>query len=326
MSIVKTIMQFATPMLVERLASAMGVNSSLARMALTYAVPAILSAFTAKASSPAGASALLSAVRGTDPNMLSSLEGMLGSPAQAQFSQAGSSMLGTLLGQGGVNNLVSSLSKNAGIGSTAAAALLPLVGQMALGGIAKSSAGMDANGLASLLTSQASSFAAPASAPSITASAPAASGSNLLRWAIPALAAAALAYYFTMSPSKVATEVKPAAEATTTAPAAVDISGVSKTLTDTLGGLTTTLGTITNAETAASALPRLQDATTAIDGLGMATKAFGATEKTAIGGLLATALPAVRAAADKALAIEGVGPIAKPVLDTLFAKIEALAK
>jgi hypothetical protein len=336
MSLVSDIMRYATPMLVDRLAAAVGINSTLARTALTYALPALLSALTSRAATPAGASALFDAVKGTDPNMLSSLEGMLGGAGKDQLIKNGSSMLGSLLGQGGVDSVLSGLTKGTGLGSAAAATLLPLVGQMALGGLAKSASGMDASGLANMLMSQKSSFEAamPAgvadaarSAASAAQHVPAAASGGLARWLIPLAAVLAALWYFMSggeAPKPVETATAPAA--TTAAGVTVEGVDVSGTLTKTFGDLTTTIGTITNAETATAALPKLDETGKAIDGLTAVAGKISAEQKGILGTLITAGLAPVKAAAEKALAAQGVGEIAKPVLDGLFAKIEALAK
>ena len=41
---------------------------------------------------------------------------------------------------------------------------------------------------------------------------------------------------------------------------------------------------------------------------------------------MTAALPTIKDAATKVLAIQGVGDVAKPVVDSLLAKLEALAK
>lgn len=338
MSLVSEIMRYATPLLVDRIAAAVGVNSSIARMALTYAVPAILSAFASKASTPAGASALLGAVQKSDPNLLGSLEGLLGGAGKDQLIKNGSSALSSLLGQGGVDSIVGSLTKNAGIGSGAAAALLPIVGQMAMGGLAKSAGGLDASGLASMLASQKSSFDAaipPVVSDTVrtaaTAAPQAVASMGLAKWLIPLAAVLAGAWYFMNGSSQemAPAETKPAA--TTAAPAAtgavvidgVDVTGtLSKTMTDLKG----TFAGITDAASATAALPKFEAAGKAVDGLATVAGKLDAGQKTVVGALISSALPALRATADKVLATQGVGEIAKPIVDALFVKIEALAK
>ncbi len=335
MSLVSEIMRYATPVLVERIAAAIGINSSLARMALTYAVPAILSAFAGKASTPAGASALLGAVQKADPNLLGSLEGMLGGAGKDQFLKSSSAGLGSLLGQGGIESIVGGLAKNAGIGSGAAAALLPIVSQMALGGLAKSAGGLDASGLANMLSSQQSSFnaAIPSAAKeAVRAAVPdTAGGMGLAKWLIPLAAVlAALWYFMSGSPAPVTTteQAKPAAESTAAAPTGIMVEGVdvSGTLTKTMSDLTGAITGITDAATATAALPKFDAAGKAVDSVAAVASKMSAEQKSAVGTMISAAMPSLRAAADKALAIDGVGAIAKPIVDALFTKIEGLAK
>lgn len=335
MSLISEIMRYATPLLVDRIAAAVGVNSSIARMALTYAVPAILSAFAGKASTPAGASALLGAVQKSDPNLLGSLEGLLGGAGKDQLIKNGSSALSSLLGQGGVDSIVGSLTKNAGIGSGAAAALLPIVGQMAMGGLAKSAGGLDASGLASMLASQKSSFDAaipPVVSDTVrtaaTAAPQAAASMGLAKWLIPLAAVLAGAWYFMNGSSQemVPTETKPAAAPAATGAVVIDGVDVTGTLSKTMTDLTGTFAGITDAASATAALPKFEAAGKAVDGLATVAGKLDAGQKTVVGALISSALPALRATADKVLATQGVGEIAKPIVDALFVKIEALAK
>jgi hypothetical protein len=339
MSIVSEIMRYATPMLVDRIASALGVNSTLARTALSYALPSVLGAFTSKASTPAGASALFNAVKGVDPNMLGSLEGMLGGAGKDQLVKSGSSMLGSLLGQGSVDGLLSGLTKNTGLGGAAAATLLPLVGQMAMGGLAKQASGMDASGLANMLMSQKSSFEAAIPSGVADAARTATSTANhaaqqassgmggLIRWLIPLAAVLAALWYFLSDRTPTTTTTTAATQATTAA-SGINIDGVDVTgsLSKTFGDLTTAIGTVTNAETAKAALPKFEEATKAITAIEGVKAKFTPEHKTLLGTLISAGLTPLKAAADKALATEGVGAVLKPVVDGLFAKIEGLAK
>jgi hypothetical protein len=70
----------------------------------------------------------------------------------------------------------------------------------------------------------------------------------------------------------------------------------------------------------------LEESVKAVDGLSTIATKFSAEQKTLVGTLISAAMPALRAAADKALAINGVGAIAKPLVDGLLGKIEMMAK
>jgi hypothetical protein len=329
MSILSGIMNMVTPIIVDRIAATLGINSSIARTAINLALPAILGAFASKAATPAGAQQLYQSVSNADSGLFNSLDKTLAGSGKDQLMNAGMSSLNGLLGNGAVSALANTLGSKAGIGGSAASMLLPLVGQMALSGLSKSAAGKDASGLASMLTSEFGS-SAPASTQSTTHHSPApaaAPGGGLLKWLIPLVALAALGWYFM---GNTGTKDAMAPATTTTAPAAgalvIDGVDVNQQLTNAMSGITSTLGTVTDAATAQTALPKLTDAVKAVDAVSGVAGKFSADQKTLVSTMLGGLLPAAKAAADQALAKEGVGAILKPVVDGLFAKLEALAK
>jgi hypothetical protein len=425
MSILSSIASMVTPLVIDRVASAIGINSTLARTAINLALPAVLNAFASKAASPAGATAMHNAVTSANPNLFSSLDTLLSGSNKDAFVKSGTATLNNLLGSNAVGQLAGTIGTHSGISSNVSSMLLPMVGQMALSGIAIKSKGMNAHDLSQLLAGDHSAGIAAgtrrvvedhvtrapvqgtttvrevpkAAAATVAAAAPAAArpvevpkavetpkmaevkkpaaptpthkptthhtppaaasgGSGWLRWALPLLAALAALWYFvggrggeekmaekaatTTTETKPAataetkpaatTEAKPAetAEATavTPAPMGVVVEGldVNKSLTDVFGGLTTTFGGVTDATTAAAALPKLTEYGLTIDKVAGVAAKFSPEQKTMVGGLISSGLPAVKAAAEKALAGTGVGPLLKPVVDGLFAKIEGLAK
>ncbi len=324
MNIVSSILQMASPMIIDKVASALGINSSLARMALTYAVPAILGAFVTKSATPSGAADLFKAVSGSDINIAGSMEKALGGAGKDQLIQSGTNSLSGLLGSGVVSSLTGALAKNGGLGSGAAASLLPLASQLVMGGLAKNIGGMDASGFAKMLAGQKDNIAAamPTSvtAPAVPVAAPV-SGAGLTKWLIPAALAAAALWYFLGNQAT----VQPPA---TTPAASVVIEGVDvgQQVTTALGTLTTTVGGIKDVATAQAALPKLQEVATSVDSVSAMASKFSADQKGLVAGLINAALPAIKTAATTALAQQGVGDIAKPVLDGIISKLEAMTK
>jgi hypothetical protein len=390
MSILSSIGSMVTPLVIDRVASAIGINSTLARTAINLALPAVLNAFASKAASPAGATALHNAVAGANPNLFGSLDSLLSGGNKDAFVKSGTATLNNLLGSNAVSQIAGTIGTHSGISSGVSSMLLPMVGQMALSGIATQSKGMNAHDLSQLLAGDHSAgiaagtrrtvedhvtraavagttttrempkevvrevpkaavempkvaevkkpVEAPMHKPAVhhTPAPVQSGGSGWLRWALPLLAALAALWYLVggrggeekMAEKAVTTTTEQTAPAATAAATNVVIDGVdvNKSLTDVFGGLTTTLGGITDATTATAALPKLTEYGLSIDKVaGVATK-FSPEQKTMVGGLISTALPALKAAADKALAGTGVGAILKPVTDGLFAKIEGLAK
>jgi Bacterial protein of unknown function (DUF937) len=335
MNLVSTILSMATPVVIDRIAAALGINSALARTAINFALPAILGSMASKAATPAGARDLMGAVQSADTGLFGNLESALGGSGKDALLSNGTSMLNKILGGSEVNALTSSLASKTGLGSGAAAMLLPLVGQMAVSGIAKAAPGLDASGLAKMLASQQGNLSSAAgtvsSAAKSTTSAAAPAAANYMKWLVPlAVAAAALWYFMGSSPKVVSDVAKPAAPAATTVatPASLTVDGVdiSKTVTDSMGTLTTTLGTITNADTATAALPKITAVGTSLDGLSAVTSKLSADQKTMLGTLITAGMPALKAAADKVLGDSAIAAIAKPAIDGVMAKIQALAK
>jgi hypothetical protein len=331
MSILSSIMNMVTPVIVDRIAASLGINSTIARTAINLALPAILGAFASKASTPAGANQLFQSVSNADPGLFNSLDRTLSGSDKDQFVNAGMSSLNGLLGNGVVNSLLNTVGSKAGLSGSAASMLLPVVGQMAMSGLAKSAAGKDASGLASMLAQEAGSFTSQSAAAPQSSSyeAPAAPDSTgMLKWLIPVLALGALGWWF--MGNQTAQQPVPATTTSEQAPAsgALVVEGVDVTqqLTTAMSGITTSLGTVTNAATAEAALPKLLDAAKAVDAVSGVSAKFSAEQKTAVGTLLGGLLPAAKTAAEQALAKEGVGTILKPVVDGIFAKLDAMTK
>jgi hypothetical protein len=342
MSLLSSITAMVTPVIVDRIAAAIGINSGLARTAINMALPAILGAFATKAATPSGAAALQSAVSNANPSLFGSLDSLLAGPKKDSFMASSSSALSDLLGSSTADKLVSSIASKSGLGGAAAAGLVPLVSQMALSGIAKTSGGSDANGLARMLAEDVRSFGASSNTSSPSPSSGPPSGmSGILKWAIPVVAVVAALWYFMSGPTQVNTpapapadqaapaqQPAPSEQPATAEGGAITIDGidVTKSITDVVGGLATTLRGVTDATTAQAALPKLQEFGVTVDKVASVATKFTPEQKTAVAGLISAALPAAKASAEKALAANGVGDLLKPVVDGLFAKLEGLAK
>jgi hypothetical protein len=160
-NLVSLVMQFLTPDMIAKIASALGLDRIMAQKAIGGAIPAILAGLANVASAPGGARQLSNAVAQQEPGMLDSLKSLIGGSGQKAFTDTGSSMLSGLLGGGTMDALTQSLGNFAGIGEGASKSLLGMLGPVVLGtlGQQQRSAGLDASGLASLLTAQKDQFA-----------------------------------------------------------------------------------------------------------------------------------------------------------------------
>jgi hypothetical protein len=155
-----------------------------------------------------------------------------------------------------------------------------------------------------------------------------------MKWIIGALALAALAWLaatlFRGEREEVVTEV-PATETvtetvteTTTAvadPLIVDGVNIGESIQGILTNITGTLAGVTDVDTATAAVQALTDADNALGGLGTAVGALTGEGKSALQALIGGALPSLRTTIDGLLADTGIGPILKPALDGILAKL-----
>ena len=116
------------------------------------------------------------------------------------------------------------------------------------------------------------------------------------------------------------------AEQTETSPSQVSLDAVKSSLESALAGLKANLQGVSDAASAKAALPQLEKGTAEFDKLRELSVNLPADSKSALAALLASARPALDGLFDKVLAIPGVDSIAKPAIDALRAKLDALSK
>lgn len=360
MNIVSEILSLVTPAALDRIAAALGLGSDATRKALAAAVPALLAVLANKAASPLGAGRLMDAVSQADPDIAGKLSSALTGAKGEQFVESGMGTLASLLDDNTLKGLTGAVAKQVGLRGDAGPSLMAIAGQLVTGALAKTAqgSGLDASGLAGLLNSQqgnikaalpaglgdllssagvvgsgfagqAARMATEASRTATAASSQAATaakkGTNWLMWLIPLIIALAAIWYFMGQGTKPPVTTGTGVTTPAVTDMVVDGVDVGKQMTATLDGLKTALGGITDVATAQAALPKLQATATALDGVtGMLPK-LSAAQKTALAALVTAALPAIKEAAAKVLAIQGVGDVAKPAIDTVMAKLESLA-
>jgi len=155
-------MQFLTPDMIAKIASALGLDRSVAQKAIGGAVPAILSSLADVAATPNGARQLTNMVTQQPPGSLESFKSLLGGSGQSTLAETGSSMLSGLFGGGAMDTMAQTIGKFAGVGEGSGKSLLGMLAPVVLGALGQQqrSAGLDASGLASLLVSQKDQIAA----------------------------------------------------------------------------------------------------------------------------------------------------------------------
>jgi len=141
------------------------------------------------------------------------------------------------------------------------------------------------------------------------------------RWVLGVVAAAAVAWLFFGPPPRVVEQTKtPAGQVHD------DSVNLKSSLESALAGLKANLQGVTDAASAKAALPQLEKGAAELDKLRDLSEKLPADSKGALAALVASARPTLDGLFDKVLAIPGVDSIAKPAIDTLRAKLDALSK
>jgi hypothetical protein len=143
-------------------------------------------------------------------------------------------------------------------------------------------------------------------------------GSGMMKWIILALIAAAAAWFFLGKGT-------PDVAGVTGESIMVGDVNISEQFGSVTESLTGTLSGITDAASAEAALPQLEEVTQQVDGLGGLVGQLGDGEKGVFGGIVATALEALRPIVDQALAAAGDDSPIKPIVEGLLEKLTGMA-
>jgi len=334
----------------ERIAQALGISPSAVRTALTAAVPAILSALIGLISRRGGADSLATALRGQDQNVLGNLANVLGGSNRQSTIDSGRRQLSSLLGDSSVGGLANAISGFSGVNSGAAGSLLGIADTLVMGvlGREQRNAGGNAGDLASVLMSQKDSVAAalPSGLTSLLA------GTGVLDGVADRLGAGAAAASRAGQAAMVSEAARRAAPQSSwlrnlgilaailivaviayallaRGPSAPDltVNGVDlgKEVTSGIDTAKQALQGVTDAASAGAAVPKLHDVSAKLDGLVSSAGQLSGGAKTALGAIVSAALPALKEAIDKILAIPGVADQLKPATDEILAKLTKLA-
>jgi len=383
-NLIALVMQFLTPDMIAKIASAVGLDRSLAQKAIAGAIPSLLAGLTHVASTSGGARQLSNAAAQQPPVTFDTLKNLAGGSGQRAFADSGSSMLSGLLGGDTLNALTQSIGKFAGIGDDTSKSLLGMLGPVVMGALGQHQrvTGLDAGGLASLLSSQkdqiasaipsgladqlsatglldrlgddlrGSAAAASAAAgrfgsaaertayaatnPAVQAARSTAS-SNWPLWALGLVALGAAAWYL-LSQFGPGTEqvvqvpqsaaVKPVSETVGAAPSNLTVGGVNlrNRIDSSVDTLKSTLNGITDAASAQAALPKLRETTTQFDEVNTLSLKLSPENRSVLAKMITAAMPTINQLCDKVLSVPGVDDIAKPAIDELRGKLDALAK
>jgi hypothetical protein len=153
-NLVSLVMQFLTPEMVGRIASALGLDRGSTQSAIAAAVPALLAGLSNVASQPEGAQKLADAVR-QQSTALGGFIDKLGPGNQASLIDKGTQILSSLIGGRDQTALAGAVGSFAGVGRGAGTSLLGILAPAVMGTIAQQSGrGIDGAGIANLLAGQ----------------------------------------------------------------------------------------------------------------------------------------------------------------------------
>ncbi|MBV8795523.1 MAG: DUF937 domain-containing protein [Hyphomicrobiales bacterium] len=154
-NLVSLVSQFLTPQLVGGLARALGINEAVAQKLVAAAVPTILASLGTAAAAPGGAQKVSDAVSMSDPDILTKLSSAI-TGGNTRFLNEGGTLLGNLLGGGGLSSLTGALSQYSGAPQPATQSLLGTIAHAAVGTIGQQdpSNWSDPASILSLLNSQ----------------------------------------------------------------------------------------------------------------------------------------------------------------------------
>jgi Bacterial protein of unknown function (DUF937) len=353
-------MQFLTPEMIGRVATALGLDRTLVQSAINAAVPGLLAGLGGVATQPGGAQKLAEAAK-QETGTLGKFADMLGGGSQSTFIERGSQLLTSLLGAGDQSALVNAIGQFTGLGQGKSGSLLGMLAPIVMGTIAQQQGprGLDASSIASLFASQKNNIAAalPADfgkllsgtdllnslggaarsagtqatraagaaanvAGNVTqrAGSAASTSYNWLYWLIPIVAIAALLLYFLAKPAE------QVAQQGTTIAQNLMVGGVdvSKQVTDSIANLRSTLGGVTDAASAEAALPKLRNITAQIDQVDDLIGRMTPEQRKLLAAIVNPAMPTLNQLFDKVLAIPGVSEVLKPTIDLLKAKLALL--
>src|SRR6516162_342240 len=138
-NLVSLIMQFLTPDMIGRIASALGLDRTNTRTAIGAAVPGLLAGLCGVATQPGGAQKLVEAAR-QQTGALGGFANMIGASGQSSLIEKGSQILSSLLGGRDQTALAGAVGKYAGLGQSASGSLLGMLAPIVMGTIGRSKA------------------------------------------------------------------------------------------------------------------------------------------------------------------------------------------
>ncbi len=373
-NIVSHIMQFLTPEVIARIASALGLDRTISQKAITAAVPALLANMASAVIKPGGERQLANALAQQPSGALDSLINILGGSGQKSLAEQkslverGSGLLSGLLGSSTQDTLTRAIGQYAGIGEGTSKSLIGMLGPVVLDALGQQQRkeGLDTGGLADLLTGQRREIAAalpsglasqmsavldslPGSAAATTTrigGAPSAAMTSAYQaastarrvpaqwpyWVLGLAVLAGLAWLLSnWGGQRVAEQPRP----TAAPPATVGLVSPNLTVAGTdladqvnssISALRTTLAAITDESSARAAIPKLRDVSAQLERVNALSAQLPAESRRTLATMIANAMPTIRTAFERILAVPGAGDVARPAINELRTRLDSIAR
>jgi sporulation protein YlmC with PRC-barrel domain len=152
-NLISIVNQFISPEVIDRIASALGMDRASIQKAINAGIPGILGALVSTLGRPGGAARIENALEQQEPGMLANMTNAIGTPQQGRAVEEGLGSLSSLLGGNMTSSLASALNRYAGLGDGTAKGILGMLTPLIMG-ILRQQGGNNASGIAQLLTSQ----------------------------------------------------------------------------------------------------------------------------------------------------------------------------
>ena len=358
-NLTSVVMQFLTPEVVAQIASFLGLDKAATQKAAGGAVPALLAGLSDLVANPAGTSQLSKLLT---QQQIRSPTDLLRSTGAQGLADTGSNTLSGLFGGRTMDAMAQAVGKFTGIGDSGGKLLLSVLGPIVLGALGQHqrNAGLDANGFASLLRSQKDQIVAAipsgladqlgaaglidkmasASGRASTAASQTANTSinKATQWpywlgALGLIILGSLAWYTLQRQGQQTVAEQPATTQPATrtvgmAPADLTVDGVNlaSQINSSVSTLKSTLSGITDAATAQAALPKINEAIAQLNDISARAAKLSPDGRSALAKLIVVVRPSINQMCDKVIATPGVGAVAKPAIDDLQARLEALSR
>jgi hypothetical protein len=157
LNLVDMVKGYLTGDLGNKVSSLIGESPEKTQMGINAAIPGLLAGFENTASTPDGARRLTSAVEQSDTGVLSNISSIFGGSTGSSASS-----LQSLLGVGGLSELIGNIGRTSGVPRSGVGTILGMLAPIVMGVLKRvmQSRNLDSAGLSNLLTSQKSNIAA----------------------------------------------------------------------------------------------------------------------------------------------------------------------